>query len=63
MNTFAPVIAARRESDQEARTNWEVLEGDAFDELDKVPDASCKLIVTSPPYNIGKEYERDIRKR
>ena len=40
---------------------WEIHEGDALAELDRVSDGSCQLIVTSPPYNIGKEYERDSR--
>lgn len=31
--------------------------GDVNDLLKTVPDESVKLIVTSPPYNIGKEYE------
>lgn len=30
---------------------------DALEFLNKLPDSSIKLIVTSPPYNIGKEYE------
>ncbi len=30
---------------------------DALDFLKKQPDESIKLIITSPPYNIGKEYE------
>ena len=29
-----------------------------LDFMRKIPDASVKLIVTSPPYNLGKEYER-----
>jgi hypothetical protein len=40
---------------------WEIVEGDALDRLDAIEDGSCKLIITSPPYNIGKEYERDQR--
>ncbi|MCE2925282.1 MAG: site-specific DNA-methyltransferase [Phycisphaeraceae bacterium] len=32
--------------------------GDAADILAKMPDESVQLTVTSPPYNIGKEYER-----
>ena len=32
--------------------------GDCLDFLRSVPDGSAQLIVTSPPYNIGKEYER-----
>ena len=29
--------------------------------LDLVSDNSCRLAITSPPYNIGKEYEREFR--
>lgn len=31
--------------------------GDCLDLLRTIPDESLQLIVTSPPYNIGKEYE------
>ena len=30
---------------------------DNLDFLSRIPDGHCKLIVTSPPYNIGKRYE------
>lgn len=30
--------------------------------LDEIADESCRLVITSPPYNIGKEYERDHRR-
>ena len=30
---------------------------DALKFMKKLPDSSVKLIITSPPYNIGKEYE------
>lgn len=33
-------------------------EGDCLDLLKQIPNASVQLIVTSPPYNIGKEYEK-----
>ncbi len=33
--------------------------GDSLDVLDKIEDESCRLVITSPPYNLGKEYERD----
>jgi adenine-specific DNA-methyltransferase len=26
--------------------------------LDSIPDAAIQLVVTSPPYNIGKKYEK-----
>ena len=32
--------------------------GDCLDLLDELPDESIQLIVTSPPYNIGKSYEQ-----
>lgn len=32
--------------------------GDALKLLENVPDKKIKLIITSPPYNIGKEYEK-----
>lgn len=35
--------------------------GDCMDLLKTVPDNTFKLIVTSPPYNIGKEYERRLK--
>lgn len=37
--------------------------GDCLDFLGQIPDRSIQLIITSPPYNIGKEYEKklDIR--
>jgi len=33
-------------------------EGDRLDLMTQLPDKSVKLVVTSPPYNIGKEYEK-----
>lgn len=32
--------------------------GDAYEFLTSIPDNSVNLVVTSPPYNIGKSYER-----
>lgn len=34
-----------------------ILGGDSAETLKTVPDGSVKLIITSPPYNIGKVYE------
>lgn len=33
---------------------------DAYNFLQTVPDETIKLVITSPPYNIGKEYENKI---
>jgi adenine-specific DNA-methyltransferase len=37
-----------------------VYPGDCLDLLKVLPSGSMQLIVTSPPYNIGKEYERRL---
>jgi adenine-specific DNA-methyltransferase len=34
-----------------------LFQGDRLDFLRSVPDGECQLVVTSPPYNIGKRYE------
>ncbi len=35
--------------------------GESFDTLRTCPDGFAKLIITSPPYNIGKEYEVAVK--
>ena len=35
-----------------------LFEGDRLDLMRSLPDKSVKLVVTSPPYNIGKAYEK-----
>ena len=37
-----------------------VYSGDCLDLLRTIPDGSMQLVVTSPPYNIGKEYEQRL---
>lgn len=37
-----------------------VYHGDCLDLLKSIPDDSIQLIVTSPPYNLGKEYEKKL---
>lgn len=37
-----------------------VYPGDCLDLFSKIPDESIQLVVTSPPYNIGKEYEKKL---
>ena len=38
-----------------------VYPGDCLDLLETIPDESLTLVVTSPPYNIGKEYEKRLK--
>ncbi len=35
-------------------------QGDTLDFLKKIPDSSISLVITSPPYNLGKVYEKKI---
>jgi adenine-specific DNA-methyltransferase len=37
-----------------------VFPGDCLPLLSSIPDESVKLVVTSPPYKIGKEYEQRL---
>jgi len=37
-----------------------VYPGDCLDLLRSIPNESLQLVVTSPPYNIGKEYEKKL---
>src|SRR5579884_943213 len=37
-----------------------VYEGDCRDMLQDIPAESVRMVVTSPPYNLGKEYERKL---
>jgi adenine-specific DNA-methyltransferase len=37
-----------------------VYPGDCLELLKVIPDESIQLVVTSPPYNIGKEYEKKL---
>ena len=38
-----------------------VYPGDCLELLKNIPDESLQLVVTSPPYNIGKEYEKRLQ--
>ena len=37
-----------------------LFEGDCMDLLADIPPASVDLVVTSPPYNVGKQYEKSV---
>lgn len=53
---FATVRIAEK---YEAEAQAILYEGDCMDLLGSMPDAEVQLVVTSPPYNMGKEYEAD----
>ncbi len=41
--------------------NLILFSGNCLDLLKNIPDQFLKLVVTSPPYNIGKEYEKRLK--
>ena len=49
------LVVVRPEFDPQA--DFVLYEGDCLDLLSTIPDGLVKLIVTSPPYNLGKAYE------
>lgn len=52
---------ARRIADEFALSESVVVyPGDCRDLLKTIPNGSIQLVVTSPPYNIGKEYEKKL---
>ena len=55
---FSPTgIISGRFSKENSAT---IFEGDRLALLKTIPDESAMLVVTSPPYNIGKQYERRV---
>jgi adenine-specific DNA-methyltransferase len=59
--SLPPVTTDRRIADHfGADANAVVYPGSCLDLLQEIPDKEIQLIVTSPPYNIGKEYEHKL---
>ena len=57
-STAAPTTIVQRTFEKHERAV--VFEGDCQDFLAQVPDETVQLVVTSPPYNLGKAYERRV---
>lgn len=55
---FAPEKGLKIETSFSEENSATLYLGDCLDFLRQIPDRSIQLIVTSPPYNIGKEYEK-----
>jgi DNA modification methylase len=36
-------------------------QGDCLDSVKRISNETVQLVVTSPPYNLGKEYERKLK--
>jgi adenine-specific DNA-methyltransferase len=48
-------------SEFDPNSNCVLYSGDCLDLLKQIPDKTIKLVVTSPPYNLGKEYEKRLK--
>jgi adenine-specific DNA-methyltransferase len=66
MKTSSPRQQALLSTDRSIANSFDpqetivVSHGDCLDFLRSVPSESIQLIITSPPYNIGKEYEKRL---
>lgn len=47
-------------SEYQSNADIVIFNGDVHDFVETLPDGSVKLIITSPPYNLGKEYEDEV---
>src|SRR4051812_23070784 len=54
-------MAKKARAGTSARKTYSLLEGDVIERLTALPDNHFDLIITSPPYNIGKIYERSSK--
>ncbi len=59
---FTPPVLSDDDSVSPQRVLDKLIVGDAR-RMDEVPDASVALVVTSPPYFAGKEYEQSLGQR
>ncbi|MCD4651229.1 MAG: site-specific DNA-methyltransferase [Candidatus Cloacimonetes bacterium] len=57
MSGYDKKIAKKYNQDEQAV----LFHGSCLDLMRDIPDKSIQLIVTSPPYNIGKEYEKKLK--
>ncbi len=55
-----PTLADLKENSVPKEFLDKIILGDARDVLQKLPDNCVHLMVTSPPYNVGKEYDEDL---
>lgn len=53
-------IPKKISSQYEPEADLVLFHGDTNDFMETVPDESIKLIITSPPYNLGKAYENKV---
>ena len=47
-------------SSYDSRARVTLFHGDRLELLRQIPDGGARLVITSPPYNIGKKYEKRL---
>jgi site-specific DNA-methyltransferase (adenine-specific)/adenine-specific DNA-methyltransferase len=57
---FSDMSAPAIQDHYDASSSIVLFPGDVNQFLKEVPDESIQLVITSPPYNIGKEYEKKL---
>ena len=60
---YAPAVAAESETESESEIAAGVLNriyNHSSEQMPELPANSIQLMVTSPPYNVGKEYDSDL---
>lgn len=55
--TIKDIIDTSKNEFSSSINNYKYITGDALDFLHELPDKHVQLVITSPPYNTGKEYE------
>ena len=57
------IITIKEEKRERKLPLNKIILGDAVQELRKLPDKSCDVVIIDPPYNIGKDFGNNIDKR
>jgi len=57
-----PLFQSPRPIDNHFKSDADIVlfNGDIKDLLAEIPDNSIQLVITSPPYNLGKDYEHRV---
>lgn len=59
-----PLVASEQELREVYRTNYGILyQGDCLNFLRTLPDSCADIVFADPPFNLGKDYGKDVRDR
>ena len=60
MEAIGPMETIKISSDFDTAADLVLYQGNCLDLMRRMPDGFARLVVTSPPYNLGKPYEKRI---